>query len=108
MTWRSAGSPFTTEPPRHRPPPSTSRITAAAGGDLRFTWQGAPGAVRHHTLHRLLPDGTRRFLGGDLPARPSMWPGSYPNRASRQPRFELRAVGELYTASTPVTADHRW
>jgi endo-beta-N-acetylglucosaminidase D len=87
--------------------PAELRITAATGGDLRFTWQGAPGAVRHYTLHRLLPNGTRRFLGATC-QRAFFVPGLKPEQGEQSARFELRAVGELYTASTPATAVHPW
>ncbi|MFF4028955.1 endo-beta-N-acetylglucosaminidase [Streptomyces sviceus] len=88
-------------------PPSGLRVTAASGGDLRLAWQPAPGAVRHYTLHRLLPDGTRRFLGGTC-QRAWFVSGLRPEQGERQARLELRAVGELYTSSDPVTVTHPW
>ncbi|MFI9800855.1 endo-beta-N-acetylglucosaminidase [Streptomyces sp. NPDC052302] len=87
--------------------PSGLRVTAAFGGDLRFAWNPAPGATRHHTLHRVLPDGTRRFLGGTC-QHAFFTPGLRPEQGERAARFELRAVGELYTTSAPVTVTHRW
>ncbi|MFI6007625.1 endo-beta-N-acetylglucosaminidase [Streptomyces sp. NPDC051243] len=87
--------------------PSALRITGASGGDLRFTWNPAPGDVRHHTLHRLLPDGTRRFLGGTCQSAYFV-AGLRPEQGERTARFELRAVGELYTSSAPVTVTHTW
>ncbi|KUL72284.1 MULTISPECIES: endo-beta-N-acetylglucosaminidase [unclassified Streptomyces] len=87
--------------------PSGLRVTAASGGDLRFAWNPAPGATRHHTLHRVLPDGTRRFLGGTC-QHAFFTPGLRPEQGERAARFELRAVGELYTTSAPVTVTHRW
>ncbi|MFJ3289671.1 endo-beta-N-acetylglucosaminidase [Streptomyces sp. NPDC086669] len=87
--------------------PSGLRVTAASGGDLRFAWNPAPGATRHHTLHRVLPDGTRRFLGGTC-QHAFFTPGLRPEPGERAARFELRAVGELYTTSAPVTVTHRW
>lgn len=87
--------------------PAELRITAVTGGDLRFSWQGAPGAVRHYTLHRLLPNGTRRFLGATC-QRAYFVPGLTPEQGERSARFELRATGELYTASIPATAVHPW
>ncbi|MFE6938955.1 endo-beta-N-acetylglucosaminidase [Streptomyces chartreusis] len=86
--------------------PSGLRITAASGGDLRLAWNPASG-VRHHTLHRLLPDGTRRFLGGTCQSAYFLG-GLKPEQGEQEARFELRAVGELYTTSAPVTVTHRW
>ncbi|MFJ4934817.1 endo-beta-N-acetylglucosaminidase [Streptomyces pseudovenezuelae] len=88
-------------------PPSGLRVTAASGGDLRLAWNRAPGAVRHYTLHRILPDGTRRFLGGTCQ---QAWfvAGLRPEQGERQARLELRAVGELYSSSDPVTVTHPW
>ncbi|MGW4515782.1 endo-beta-N-acetylglucosaminidase [Streptomyces sp. NPDC004393] len=91
------------------------RITDADGGNLRFAWQPAPGAVhradasalRHYELHRVLPDGTRRFLGGTC-QRAYYVGGLAPEQNESVARFELRAVGELYNVSTPATTTHRW
>ncbi|MFD5854614.1 endo-beta-N-acetylglucosaminidase [Streptomyces chartreusis] len=87
--------------------PSGLRITAASGGGLRLAWNPASGDVRHHTLHRLLPDGTRRFLGGTCQSAYFLG-GLKPEQGEQEARFELRAVGELYTTSAPVTVTHRW
>ncbi|MFE6199803.1 endo-beta-N-acetylglucosaminidase [Streptomyces sp. NPDC057838] len=87
--------------------PSGLRVSAASGGDLRLTWNPAPGEVRHYTLHRVLPDGTRRFLGGTC-QRAFFVAGLTPEQGERAARFELRAVGELYTSSAPVTLTHPW
>ncbi|MFC7907261.1 endo-beta-N-acetylglucosaminidase [Streptomyces nigra] len=87
--------------------PSGFRVTAASGGDLRFAWNTGPGEMRHHTLHRVLPDGTRRFLGGTC-QRAFFAGGLRPEPGETAARFELRAVGELYTTSAPVTVTHRW
>ncbi|KAB2976131.1 endo-beta-N-acetylglucosaminidase [Streptomyces sp. SS1-1] len=87
--------------------PSGFRVTGASGGDLRFSWNPAPGATRHHTLHRVLPDGTRRFLGGTC-QHAFFTAGLRPEPGETAARFELRAVGELYTTSAPVTVTHRW
>ncbi|WP_405508456.1 endo-beta-N-acetylglucosaminidase [Streptomyces purpurascens] len=87
--------------------PSGLRVSAASGGDLRFVWNPARGAVRHYTLHRLLPDGTRRFLGGTC-QRAFFVAGLKPEQGERAARFEVRAVGELYTSSAPVTVTHPW
>ncbi|MFD8720807.1 endo-beta-N-acetylglucosaminidase [Streptomyces sp. NPDC059629] len=87
--------------------PAGPRVTAATGGDLRLAWDAAPGAVRHYTLHRLLPDGTRRFLGA-TGQRAYFLTGLQPEQGEDTARFEVRAVGELYTSSDPVTVTHTW
>ncbi|MFF4394459.1 endo-beta-N-acetylglucosaminidase [Streptomyces sp. NPDC001480] len=87
--------------------PTGPRITAATGGDLRLAWDAAPGEVRHYTLHRVLPDGTRRFLGGTC-QRAYFVSGLQPEQGERAARFELRSVGELYTSSAPVAVTHPW
>ncbi|MGC0335967.1 hypothetical protein RKD20_001001 [Streptomyces sp. SLBN-8D4] len=79
-------------------------VDAAAERGLDVT---ARGAVRHYTLHRLLPDGTRRFLGGTC-QRAWFAAGLRPEQGERQARLEPRAVGELYTSSDPVTVTHPW
>ncbi|MER5447455.1 endo-beta-N-acetylglucosaminidase [Streptomyces sp. NPDC002764] len=87
--------------------PSDLRVTAASGGDLRLAWTPAPGDVRHYTLHRLLADGTRRFLGATC-QRAYFLAGLQPEQGEKDARLELRAVGELYTSSAPVTVTHTW
>ncbi|MES4887874.1 endo-beta-N-acetylglucosaminidase [Streptomyces sp. NPDC096012] len=87
--------------------PSGARVTAANGGDLRLAWNAAPGTVRHYTLHRVLTDGTRRFLAA-TGQRALFLGGLRAEQGERAARFELRAVGELYNASTPVTVTHPW
>jgi len=89
--------------------PADAQITGATGGDLRFAWSPAPGPVpvRHHILHRVLTDGTRRFLGA-TGQRAFFVAGLAPEQGEQSARFEVRAVGELYTASAPVTLTHTW
>ncbi|MHC3467528.1 endo-beta-N-acetylglucosaminidase [Streptomyces sp. 7R007] len=87
--------------------PAGLRVTAATGGDLRLAWDPAPGDVRHYTLHRLLPDGTRRFLGATC-QQAYFLAGLQPEQGEQAARLELRAVGELYTSSAPVTVTHPW
>ncbi|MHB9857488.1 endo-beta-N-acetylglucosaminidase [Streptomyces sp. YIM S03343] len=87
--------------------PTAFAVTAASGGDLRLGWSAAPGAVRHYEIHRVLPDGTRRFLGGTC-QRAWFAAGIQPEQGEQETRFELRAVGELYTSSDPVTVTHPW
>ncbi|MFJ8487609.1 endo-beta-N-acetylglucosaminidase [Streptomyces sp. NPDC094038] len=87
--------------------PADPQITAADGGNLRLAWGAAPGAVRQYTLHRLLPDGTRRFLGATGQCAYHL-AGLQPEQGETTARFEVRAVGELYTSSDPVTVTHTW
>ncbi|WP_055491216.1 endo-beta-N-acetylglucosaminidase [Streptomyces sp. TP-A0356] len=87
--------------------PTDLRVTDADGGTMRFAWQPAPGPVRHYELHRILPDGTRRFLGGTC--QHAFYVGGLAaEQGESTARFELRAVGELYNVSTPATTTHRW
>ncbi|MFD4566515.1 endo-beta-N-acetylglucosaminidase [Streptomyces sp. NPDC058467] len=87
--------------------PTGLRVTDADGGNLRFAWQGAPGPVRHYELYRILPDGTRRFLGATC-QRAFYAGGLAPAQGEKAARFELRAVGELFTVSTSATTTHTW
>lgn len=105
--------------PGPRPaPPRTLRVTAAAQDadgttGLRFAWEPAPDPagpadpVRHYALHRVLPDGSRRFLGATC-QHAYFVPGLGPAPGERAARFILRGVGELYTYSTPVSTRHPW
>ncbi|MFF4346024.1 endo-beta-N-acetylglucosaminidase [Streptomyces sp. NPDC001530] len=87
--------------------PTDLRVTDADGGNLRFAWQAAPGPVRHYELYRTFPDGTRRFLGGTC--QRAFYVGSLaPEQGESAARFELRAVGELFSVSTPATTTHTW
>ncbi|MDQ0791104.1 endo-beta-N-acetylglucosaminidase D [Streptomyces sp. B3I7] len=94
-------------PDRRPAPPTGLRITAASGGDLRFGWRPARGPVRQYTLHRVLSDGTRRFLGGTC-QHAFFVPGLVPGEGERTARFEVRTVGEVYTASSPAHVTHTW
>ncbi|MER5434168.1 endo-beta-N-acetylglucosaminidase [Streptomyces sp. NPDC002588] len=107
VSWRLGSIAVRDDEPVPPAAPSGLRITAAAGGDLRLAWDASSGGVRHHTLHRVLPDGTRRFLGGTC-QRACFAGGLVPEQGEQTARFELRAVGELYTASDPATVTHTW
>ncbi|MEV0372403.1 endo-beta-N-acetylglucosaminidase [Streptomyces sp. NPDC050636] len=74
---------------------------------LRLHWQRATGPVRHYELHRRLPDGTRRFLGGTCGAAFYV-PGLRREQNERAVLLEIRAVGELFTESAPAKAQHPW
>ncbi|MFF3941455.1 endo-beta-N-acetylglucosaminidase [Streptomyces phaeofaciens] len=106
VRWRLGGIAVRDEP-RTPAAPTGLRITGADGGDLRLAWDAADDDVRQYTLHRVLPDGSRRFLGGTCQAAFYL-AGLAPEQGERTARFELRAVGELYTASAPVTVTHTW
>ncbi|GAB7110327.1 hypothetical protein JCM4814A_86420 [Streptomyces phaeofaciens JCM 4814] len=106
VRWRLGGIAVRDEP-RTPAAPTGLRITGAAGGDLRLAWDAAADDVRQYTLHRVLSDGSRRFLGGTCQAA-FFLAGLAPEQDERTARFELRAVGELYTASDPVTVTHTW
>lgn len=87
--------------------PTGLRVTDAEGGDLRLAWQPAPGPVRHYELYRILPDGTRRFLGGTC-QRAFHVAELAPEQGEPAARFELRSVGELFSVSPPATTTHTW
>ena len=106
VRWRLGGI-AVREAPETPAAPTALRITGASGGDLRFAWAPARGGIRHYSLHRLLPDGTRRFLGATC-QHAYFLTGLRPEQGERAARFELRAVGELYTSSDPVTVTHPW
>ncbi|MFE0798705.1 endo-beta-N-acetylglucosaminidase [Streptomyces sp. NPDC058812] len=108
VRWRVGGLAVRTGAATAPAAPTAARVTAANGGDLRFAWNHPHGDdVRHYTLHRVLPDGTRRFLGGTC-QRAWFAGGLRPQQGERAARFEVRAVGELYTTSAPATVTHPW
>ncbi|MET7644979.1 endo-beta-N-acetylglucosaminidase [Streptomyces sp. NPDC005426] len=91
--------------------PAALRITGSAAGahgtDLRFRWKRAAGNPRHYELHRILPDGTRRFLGGTC-GTAFFVPDIQREPGEKAARFQVRAVGELYTTSGAASTAHRW
>ncbi|WP_405666640.1 endo-beta-N-acetylglucosaminidase [Streptomyces sp. NBC_01166] len=90
-------------------PPTALRITDAAadGSELRLRWHRAPGPVRHYEVHRILPDGTLRFLGGTCQTA-FFLSGIRREAGERSARFQVRAVDELYDLSGAAVAAHRW
>ncbi|MEV5157685.1 endo-beta-N-acetylglucosaminidase [Streptomyces sp. NPDC053728] len=92
-------------------PPAALRVTGTATGadgtELRLRWRRAPGPVRHYEVHRILPDGTRRFLGGAC-GTAFFLSGIRREPGERSARFEVRAVDELYAPSTAAVTAHRW
>lgn len=98
-------------PARPPAPPTALAVTASArrdgGAALRLSWRRAPGPVRHYELTRVLPDGTRRFLGGTCAA--AFYLPEFP-RAGREraAALEVRAVDELYAVSAPARTAFPW
>ncbi|MDJ0381896.1 endo-beta-N-acetylglucosaminidase [Streptomyces sp. G-G2] len=96
-----------------RPPsaPGPVAVDAAARDgakvSLRLSWRRAPGAVRHYEAYRVLPDGTRRFLGGACGTALYV-PGLERSGTEASTTVEVRAVGELYTASEPARVSYTW
>ncbi|MFJ8752754.1 hypothetical protein ACIREO_25965 [Streptomyces sp. NPDC102441] len=89
--------------------PTAPRITDAAadGSELRLRWNRAPGPVRHYEVHQILPDGTRRFLGGTC-GTAFFLSGVRREADERSARFQVRAVDELYGVSDAAVTAHRW
>ncbi|WP_328928000.1 endo-beta-N-acetylglucosaminidase [Streptomyces sp. NBC_00190] len=74
---------------------------------LRLSWRRAAGPVRHYEVSRVLPDGSRRFLGGTCAA--ALYVAAVP-RSGRElaTAFEVRAVDELYAVSAPARTALAW
>ncbi|MFF5703877.1 endo-beta-N-acetylglucosaminidase [Streptomyces sp. NPDC012794] len=113
VSWRLGALTVRDTTARRRPaPPAHLRVEAVARqgdgrAELRLRWDRAAGPVRQYELHRLLPDGTRRFLAGTCAAAlhlPSV------GRAGGEPAavFELRAVDETYAVSAPARTVLPW
>ncbi|MEV7582961.1 endo-beta-N-acetylglucosaminidase [Streptomyces erythrochromogenes] len=100
---------------RRPAPPTAAAVDAAARQDgrawLRLSGRaaaaGAGGRARHHEVHRVLPDGGRRFLGGTCGTALYL-PGVPRAGRERAAVFEVRAVDELYAASAPARAVLPW
>ncbi|MBT2481351.1 endo-beta-N-acetylglucosaminidase [Streptomyces sp. ISL-94] len=118
VAWRLGALSVRDDTPQRQPgAPSALTVDAAAQQDgrasLRLSWRraagpaGEAGPIRHYEVSRVLPDGTRRFLGGTcgtalyLPAV---------ERAGREraAAFEVRAVDELYAVSGPARTTLAW
>ncbi|MGW0751186.1 endo-beta-N-acetylglucosaminidase [Streptomyces sp. NPDC002587] len=91
--------------------PAALTVDAAARQEdrvwLRLSWRRAAGPVRHYEVSRVLPDGTRRFLGGTCGT--ALYLAAVP-RAGREPAavLEVRAVDELYAVSAPARTALAW
>ncbi|MFE3584171.1 endo-beta-N-acetylglucosaminidase [Streptomyces vinaceus] len=112
VSWRLGALSVREDTARRRPAaPGALTVDASAQQDgtasVRLSWRRAAGPVRHYELYRLLPGGTRRFLGGTcgtalyLPAV---------TRSGQEPAavFEVRAVDELYATSAPAGTTLPW
>ncbi|WP_251050260.1 endo-beta-N-acetylglucosaminidase, partial [Streptomyces sp. ISL-86] len=112
VSWRLGALSVREETPRRRTaPPSTPAVDASAQQDgkasLRLSWHRAPGQVRHYEVSRVLPDGTRRFLGGTCGTALHL-PAVERAGRERAAAFEVRAVDELYAASAPARLAYPW
>ncbi|NLU69347.1 endo-beta-N-acetylglucosaminidase [Streptomyces sp. HNM0574] len=96
--------------------PTRARVTGVSrdggGTALRLAWQPprrgrGPAATRHYELHRVLPDGSRRFLGGTCQTVFHL-PDLRPEGDEPALRAEIRAIGPLHTAGSPATVVHPW
>lgn len=98
---------------QHRRPGAPSHLTVAASAQhagrasLRLTWRRATGPLRHYELSRVLPDGTRRFLGGTCGTALHL-PAVDRVGRERSAVFEVRAVDELYAVSGPARTALAW
>ncbi|AZM91595.1 endo-beta-N-acetylglucosaminidase [Streptomyces sp. W1SF4] len=93
-------------------PPSHLRVEAVCGqgagrAALRLRWDRAAGPVRHYELHRLLPDGTRRYLAGTCAAALHV-PLLVRADGERAAVLELRTVDETYAASPAARTELPW
>lgn len=112
VSWRLGALSVRDEIPRRRPaPPSAPTVYASAQQDgkasIRLSWHRAPGPVRHYEVSRVLPDGTRRFLGGTCGTALHL-PAVERAGRERAAAFEVRAVDELYAASAPARIALAW
>ncbi|WP_284575309.1 endo-beta-N-acetylglucosaminidase [Streptomyces sp. 2P-4] len=112
VAWRVGAVSVRDDTPHRRPgAPHTLRVDAAARRDgaaeVRLSWRRAAGPVRHYELHRLLPGGGRRFLGGTCGTALYL-PEVVRAGRERAAAFEVRAVDELYAASAPARTALAW
>lgn len=112
VSWRLGALSLHDTTARRRPAsPGVLTVTASAQANgrasLRLAWQRSPGAVRHYEVSRVLPDGTRRFLGGTCGAALHL-PAVERAAGERAAVFEVRAVDELYALSGPSATTLAW
>ncbi|MFC7302644.1 endo-beta-N-acetylglucosaminidase [Streptomyces monticola] len=88
--------------------PSGLKVDKASGdGEFRLSWKAATGVVRHYEVYRVLPGGGRRFLAGTC-AQAAYVKGLAREQGENTVTFELRAVGESFAVSAPLTVQHPW
>ncbi|MEU9115362.1 endo-beta-N-acetylglucosaminidase [Streptomyces sp. NPDC048483] len=85
----------------------TDAATTEGTASLRLNWQRAAGPVRHYELHRRLPDGSRRFLGGTC-GTAFYVPGLRREQSEPAVQLEVRAVDELFSSSESARTQHPW
>ncbi|WP_405488166.1 endo-beta-N-acetylglucosaminidase [Streptomyces sp. NBC_00096] len=112
VRWRLGALTVRDAAARPRPgTPGTPAVSASAQHSgraaLRLSWQRAAGPVRHYEVSRVLPDGTRRFLGGTCGTALHL-PAVRRSGRERAAVFEIRAVDELYAASAPARTTLTW
>jgi hypothetical protein len=91
----------------HRLRTTASRTAADGTAGLRLAWDRAPGQIRHYEVHQLLPDGTRRFLGG-TPGTAAYVPALRRSGSEATTSIEVRSVDELFASSAPATLTYTW
>ncbi|MCX5375448.1 endo-beta-N-acetylglucosaminidase [Streptomyces sp. NBC_00091] len=112
VSWRLGALTIRDTAARRPPaPPAHLGVGACARqgdrAELRLRWDRAAGPVRHYELHRLLPDGTRRFLAGTCAAALHL-PSVVRAGRERAAVFELRTVDEPYAVSAPARTELPW
>ncbi|MFD9305684.1 endo-beta-N-acetylglucosaminidase [Streptomyces sp. NPDC060048] len=91
-------------------PAVTASVQQSGTAALRLSWQRPAGPdhpLRHYEVSRLLPDGTRRFLGGTC-ATALYLPAVERAGRERSAVFEVRSVDELYAVSAPARTTLTW
>ncbi|MGW7458532.1 endo-beta-N-acetylglucosaminidase [Streptomyces sp. NPDC054797] len=112
VAWRLGALSVRDKTRTRRPaPPRALAVAASARREdlawLRLSWRRAAGPVRHYEVSRVLPDGTRLFLGGTCAA--ALYLPAVPRAGrEREAVFEVRAVDELYALSAPARARLAW
>lgn len=115
VRWRLGGFAVRDAAPPPPGAPGAPAVTASrpdADGTvaLRLAWTAparSPGPVRQYTLHQVLPDGGRRFLGGTCGH--AYYVAALRRTAGEAAtRVEVRAVDELYASSEPASVTFRW
>ncbi|MBB5937518.1 GH85 family endohexosaminidase C-terminal domain-containing protein [Streptomyces zagrosensis] len=94
-----------------RAPCSVTRSSANGAGQtaLRIEWKAALGGapIRHYGARQVLPDSTYRFLTGS-PGIAAYVPALRRTGSEAATSLEVRAIGETFTASEPVSLSYQW